>query len=166
MSTLIMSKKRTKPRTRRQNRPESAPSGAGANKPGEFERYGLFMALPMEERKEIFGFTQDQQFAKAYGVSKQTLSEWKWDPKLWDVRDKYLIVFKKYTARIIAALGKRAERTGEAFHSLSFLKVVEGFTEKTGLDLTSKGQKIGGFKVVVHHAAQSPTSSRSSASGK
>ncbi|HOB90067.1 MAG TPA: hypothetical protein PKG74_01910, partial [Candidatus Colwellbacteria bacterium] len=93
-----------------------------------------------------------------------TLSEWKLREELWSIRDQYLIVFKKHTADIISALAKRAKRTGEAFHSLSFLKVVEGFTEKTGIDLTSKGKKITGFEVVVRHAKNSPSSSRDSGS--
>lgn len=132
----------------------------GRQKPEEFRQYGLFMALPIEERKEIFGFTTDKQFGAHFKVSPQTLSEWKWEESLWTIRDQYLIVFKKHTAEIIAALAKRAKRTGEAFHSLSFLKVVEGFTEKTGLDITSKGRKVSGFTVEIVHAKNSPTSSR------
>jgi hypothetical protein len=118
------------------------------------------MALPIEERKEIFGFTTDKQFAAHFKIHPGTLSEWKWETDLWEIRDQYLIVFKKHTAEIIAALAKRAKRTGEAFHSLSFLKVVEGFTEKSGLDITSKGKRITGFSVVIRHAKNSPTSSR------
>jgi hypothetical protein len=135
-------------------------------KPEEFRQYGLFMALPHEERKEIFGFTTDKQFAAHFKVHPGTLSEWKWEEDLWSIRDQYLIVFKKHTAEIIAALAKRAKRTGEAFHSLSFLKVVEGFTEKTGLDITSKGKRVGGFEVVIRHAKNSPTSSRDQKTGE
>jgi len=116
------------------------------------------MALPTEERKEIFGFTTDTQFAKEYDLENSTLSRWKWEPELWEIRDEYLVVFKKHTAEVIAALAKRAKRSGEAFHALSFLKVVEGFTEKTGLDITSKGKRVAGFRVEVVHAAKSPTS--------
>lgn len=138
----------------------------GRQKPEEFRQYGLFMALPIEERKEIFGFTTDKQFAAHFKIHPGTLSEWKWEEDLWSIRDQYLIVFKKHTAEIIAALAKRAKRTGEAFHSLSFLKVVEGFTEKTGLDITSKGKRVGGFEVVIRHAKNSPTSSRDQKSGE
>lgn len=147
-------------RGNRTNRGELPGSLHNRTKPEEFRQYGLFMALPHEERKEIFGFTTDKQFGAHFKVSPQTLSEWKWEEDLWSIRDQYLIVFKKHTAEIIAALAKRAKRTGEAFHSLSFLKVVEGFTEKTGLDLTSKGKRITGFDVVVRHAKNEPTSSR------
>lgn len=129
----------------------------GKRKPEEFRQYGLFMALPAEERKEIFAFTTDKQFADHFKVNPATLSKWKWEPELWEIRDQYLIVFKKHTAEIIAALAKRAKRTGEAFHSLSFLKVVEGFTEKSGLDITSKGKRVSGFEVVIRHAKNSPT---------
>ena len=125
----------------------------------EFEQYGLFCALPTVERKAVFGFTNDGQFAKHFDVAPATLSHWKLEEELWTIRDRYLITFKKHTAPIIAALAKRAERTGEAFHSLSFLKVVEGFTEKTGLDITSKGKKVGGFVVEIVHGKNLPTSS-------
>lgn len=157
------SKKNTRGKSEGQKRPNKAEQPdhlRGRQKPEEFRQYGLFMALPTEERKEIFGFTTDKQFASHFKVHPGTLSEWKWEEDLWSIRDQYLIVFKKHTADIIAALAKRAKRTGEAFHSLSFLKVVEGFTEKTGLDLTSKGKRITGFEVIVRHATKEPTSSR------
>lgn len=130
------------------------------HKPEEFRRFGLFMALPSDERKAVFGFTTEKQFATRYGVRAATLTEWKQREDFWNVRDKHLIRFKKHTAAIINALAKRAERTGDAFHALTFLKVVEGFTEKAGMDLTSKGKQINGFKVIVQHAQKSPTSSR------
>lgn len=145
-----------------QRRQKVAP-GAERIKSAEFNQYGLFLALGHEERKAIFGFSTDQQFAKKFSVHPSTLSHWKLEEELWTIRDRYLIVYKKHTGPIIAALAKRAVRTGEAFHSLSFLKVVEGFTEKTGLDITSKGKRVGGFKVVVRHAAHSPTTSRNKA---
>lgn len=146
------------------HKPKQPDQLIGRKKPEEFRQYGLFMALPTEERKAIFGFTTDKQFASKFKVNPGTLSEWKWEDDLWSVRDQYLIVFKKHTANIISALAKRAERTGEAFHSLSFLKVVEGFTEKTGIDLTSRGKKVTGFDVVVRHAKNEPTSSRNKGS--
>jgi hypothetical protein len=142
------------------NKPTQPDRITGKKKPEEFRQYGLFMALPQEERKEIFGFTTDKQFAAHFKVNPGTLSEWKWEEDLWSIRDQYLIVFKKHTADIIASLAKRAKRTGEAFHTLSFLKVVEGFTEKNAVDFTSKGRKISGFEVVIKHASHAPTSSR------
>lgn len=132
----------------------------GNRKLHEFEKYALFIALPAADRKEFFGIYTDRQFGKKFGVNAGTLSEWKWDPKLWEARDKYMIHFKKHTAKILGALAKRAERTGEAFHTLSYMKLVEGFTEKSGLDLTSKGQPVKGFEVIIRHAKHSPTSSR------
>jgi hypothetical protein len=145
----------------------SQPEGAllGRQKPEEFRQYGLFMALPIEDRKDVFGFTTDKQFAEHFKVQTSTLSRWKWEEDLWEIRDQYLIVFKKHTAEIIASLAKRAKRTGEAFHTLSFLKVVEGFTEKTGLDVTSKGKRVTGFDVVIRHAKHSPTTSRDKNTG-
>lgn len=164
-----VAKKKTHTRTRgaaaTPHKPEEPGQLHGKKKPEEFRQYGLFMALPSEERKEIFGFTTDKQFAAHFKVNPGTLSEWKWEEELWGIRDQYLIVFKKHTAEIIAALAKRAKRTGEAFHTLSFLKVVEGFTEKSGLDITSKGKRVSGFEVLIRHAKNSPTSSRDPIAG-
>lgn len=130
------------------------------HKPEEFRRFGAFMALPIEERKAVFGFSTEKQFAAHFKVRPATLSEWKQREELWQIRDEHLIAFKKHTTAVIDALAKRAMRTGDAFHALSFLKVVEGFTEKTGMDLASKGRQIRGFDVIVHHTKHSPTSSR------
>ncbi|HOB90279.1 MAG TPA: hypothetical protein PKG74_03055, partial [Candidatus Colwellbacteria bacterium] len=41
----------------------------GKHKPEEFRQYGLFMALPTEERKEIFGFSTDAGFSKKFKVN-------------------------------------------------------------------------------------------------
>jgi hypothetical protein len=132
----------------------------------ELEKYALFMALPRKDRKEIFGYDTDQGFSKANSVSPQTLSEWKWIPKLWELRDKYLIHFKKRTANIIAKLADRAERTGEAFHTLTYMKLVEGYSEKSGVDLTSKGQKISGFKITIVHGPHRQNNPNSERPGK
>lgn len=151
-------KKKSKPSQNKTD--ESGKEGAGSRGPyrkEEFERYALFMALPKIERKEFFGFSTDQEFAKKYELNKDTLTDWKLKPELWDARDKYLTHFKKHTAEILGKLAARAAKTGEAFHSLTFMKLVEGYTEKTGLDITSKGKKIDGFKVIIHGANASRT---------
>ena len=142
------------------HKPEHPDRLTNRTKPDEFRQYGLFMALPGEERMEIFGFKTDKDFAAKFKIHPGTLSDWKYEEELWEIRDSYLIQFKKHTADIIAALAKRAKKSGEAFHSLTFLKVVEGFTEKTGLDVTSKGKKVTGFEVTIRHAQHVPTSSR------
>lgn len=163
MATSANKKTPTRTREKRgKDRTKAKPRGyvPGIRKPEEFRQYALFLALPTEDRKTIFGFTTDKQFGDKFDIHPGTLSEWKWNEDLWEIRDQHLIIFKKHTADIINALAKRAKRTGEAFHSLSFLKVVEGFTEKQGLDITSKGRKVSGFEVVVRHAAHSPTTSR------
>lgn len=152
--------KQRKPGKTRRTKPKPEGYTPGVYKQEEFRQYALFMALPKEDRESVFGFTTDAQFASKFKLHPGTLSEWKWREDLWKIRDQHLIIFKKHTSEIIAALASRAKRTGEAFHSLSFLKVVEGFTEKQGLDLTSKGKRVSGFEVVIRHAKHSPTSSR------
>lgn len=130
------------------------------HKPEEFRQFGYFAALPIEERRAVFGFTTEKQFAAHFKVRPATLSEWKQREDFWKVRDQHLLGFKKHTTAVIEALAKRAIRTGDAYQALAFLKVVEGFTEKSGMDLTSKGQQVRGFKVIVRHAKHSPASSR------
>lgn len=142
------------------NRRKKPHPGATHVKVTEFENYALFLALPLADRKEVFGATTDLQFAKKFNLNNATLSRWKFEPELWEIRDKYLLHFKKHTGKVLGALAKRAERSGEAFHVLSFMKLVEGWQEKSGLDLTSKGQKVSGFEVTIRHAAYSPTTNR------
>lgn len=135
------------------NKPEATEERArGVYKVKEFEDYAFFMALDRKDRKEAFGFDSDAAFAKDRGLHPGTLTDWKYNPKLWEARDKHLIHFKKYTADIIGKLAARAARSGEAFHTLTYMKLVEGYSEKSGVDITSKGKKVAGFKVIVHHA--------------
>ena len=126
------------------------PLPPGKRKEAEFEYFALFTALPHSDRKAVFGFDTDAQFGKEYKVNPGTLSEWKWDPKFYELRDKYLIHFKKHTADVLNALASRAKRTGDAFHVLTYMKIVEDFSEKSGLDLTTKGQKVSGFRIIIN----------------
>lgn len=153
-----------KPTKNKANKPTTAdPRPRGVYKKNELEAYALFIALPRKDRKEFFGFDTDQQFAKTYELNAGTLSDWKLREELWQERDKHLIHFKKHTGEIISKLAERAKRTGEAFHTLTFMKLVEGYTEKSGLDLTSKGKPIKGFEVTIRHAKTSPTTTRDKA---
>lgn len=149
------------------NKPEATQDrDRGVYKQREFEDYAFFMALDRKDRKEAFGFDTDAAFAKDRGLHPGTLTDWKYNEKLWELRDKHLIHFKKYTANIIGKLAARAERTGEAFHTLTYMKLVEGYSEKSGLDITSKGKKVAGFKVIVHHANTDTNKKPNSGSGK
>lgn len=130
--------------------------GVDPYKSAEFEEYGLFMALTRKDRKEVFGFETDKDFAKEHGLDPTTLTRWKYEERLWTVRDKYLLNFKKHTADVIGRLAERAAKSGDAFHALTFMKLVEGYSEKSGVDITTKGKKISGFKVIVHHATPQP----------
>lgn len=120
------------------------------HKPEEFRRFGYFVALPIEERRTVFGFTTEKQFASHFKLRPATLSEWKQREDFWATRDKHLLTFKKHTSAVIEALAKRAIRTGEAYHVLAFLRIVEGLNEKDGTGLIS-GHVPARFKIVVHH---------------
>lgn len=124
----------------------------GRYKLNEFEQYALFLSLPKKDRKIEFGFDTDKEFAAEFQLHVGTLSEWKWDPKLWEKRDEYLLRLRKHTADILEAVALRTIKSGDSFHALNFMKMVEDYTDRTGLDLTSKGKKVEGFKFVVHKA--------------
>lgn len=153
-------KKTTKNKKSKPTKAKAAPiRPRGVYKKSEFEEYGLFCALGAVERKEIFGFTTDAEFAESKALNPCTLTDWKYRDELWEVRDRYMVHFKKHTAAIISKLAHRAEKSGDFLHVQTFMKLVEGWVEKSGIDLTSKGKKVTGFNVVIRHANNSPTSS-------
>ncbi len=146
-----------KKRVRRTPQPPIKPTISDEEKKGryklnEFEQYALFLSLPKKDRKLEFGFDTDKDFAKEFEMNAGTLSEWKWDAKLWEKRDEYLLRLRKHTADILEAVAQRAIKSGDSFHALNYMKMVEDYTDRTGLDLTSKGKKVEGFKFVVHKA--------------
>ena len=111
-------------------------------KQATFEVYGFFLSLPSPERQEEFEFYTDKGFAKKYKVTSETLTAWKKDDALWEIRNEHMSAFKKHTADVLAALGRKALKRGDAFEVLTWMKLVEGYNEKTGLDITSKGKGL------------------------
>lgn len=122
----------------------------GVYKLPEFEQYSFFLSLPKKDRTVSFGFHTDGDFAKEFQLHPGTLTDWKSNPDLWEKRDNHLLHFRKYTADILEAVAQRTIKTGDSFHALNYMKMVEDYTERSGLDLTSKGKKVEGFKFVVH----------------
>jgi hypothetical protein len=131
---------------------KTEPKKRGAYKRAELENYALFTALPKKDRIEHFGFHTDQEFAREFDLHAGTLSDWKYSPELYEAREKYMIHFRKHTANIIGKFAERAEKRGDSFDVLTFMKVVENWSEKSSLDVTSKGKKVTGFNVIVHNA--------------
>ena len=129
----------------------------GAYRRAEFEKYALFTALPKKDRTDFFGFHTDQDFAAEFDLNAGTLTDWKTDPKLYEARDDFMIHFKKHTANIIGKLAERTEKSGDAFAAMTFMKIVEGWSETSKVDITSKGKKVQGFKFIVHNAKSSNT---------
>jgi len=103
----------------------------------EFEEYAFFLALPRDERKKLFGFHTDIDFSEEWGVDNSTLSEWKKDDKLWELRNTYLKRFKQYTADVLSGLRNRAAKEGKASEVLAWMKIVEGWKEEQ--DINVKG---------------------------
>lgn len=118
--------------------PKNSKKIPGIKKQREFELYGLFLALPREEREEIFGYHTDQGFCKQHKVSPWALVDWKSKPELWEIRDKHFSVFKKYTADIISAVRNNVLRKGDAQGGKLFLQFVENWSEKQKVEETRR----------------------------
>ena len=122
-------------------------------KPAEFENYAFFLSLENDQREEIFGYTTAKDFAAAKKLHPGTLSEWKNSNLIWRIRDRYLKRFKRYTPDILAALARTAMKRGDAGEVKAWMQLIEGWSDK--VDITSKGKRITGFKI-IEHAPRSP----------
>lgn len=100
------------------------------DKISEFEIYASFLALPDDKKKEIFGFITDIEFAEKYKLSNQTLSRWKKDDKLWDMRDEHLKEFRKYTANVLRYLYAGMAEKKSASEAMAWFRLVESYTDK------------------------------------
>lgn len=103
----------------------------------EFEAYASFLALPYDERKKVFGFYLDNEFAKRYNLNQATLVKWKKDEEFWRLRDEYLKDFKKYTANVIKSLYKGIIEKKSASEVMAWFKLVEGKSEGLSEDKSS-----------------------------
>ena len=106
----------------------------------EFEEYAHFLALPSYEREEVYGFHLDSDFAVKFRVSKDSLTDWKDDDRLWELRNKHMKRFKRYTPDIYMALGKGAIERKSASEVMAWAKLVEGWKESVK---TEGGVKVG-----------------------
>ncbi len=108
----------------------------------EFEVYASFIALTLKERQEQFGFYTDQEFARAHRINAGTLSEWKRDLKLWELRDKHMTAFKQFTAQVLEGVRNRATNQGDPAAAKIWLQFVEGWnpSEKAQIEVTIPGQ--------------------------
>jgi hypothetical protein len=116
----------------------------------EFEIYAFFMSLGAVEREQAFGFSTDSAFAEKYRLHPGTLTEWKKSEDLWNIRNSFFKPFKKYTADIITSLARRAIKLGMGYDVEQWMRMIEGYNPQMGIDVTSKGEQIGGFKIVYH----------------
>lgn len=121
----------------------------GVRKNIEFEKYAFFLSLPTPERIEAFGYSTEHEFAKQFKVHPGTLTEWKQHEELWKKRDGYLRSFRRLTADVLASLARRAIKQGYAFEVQTWMKLVEGWSEKSSVDITSRDKRIDGFEIVI-----------------
>jgi hypothetical protein len=128
ISPVIKKRKNTKPRA------DKGTHRDHKNLQKEFELYALFLALTVKERMDQFNFYTDAEFAKKYRIAPSTLSTWKRDNKLWEERDKSLVMLKQYTVQVLEGLRNRAisQHGGSADAGL-WLRYVERWNPKTEL---------------------------------
>ncbi len=107
------------------------PKKKGRAKLTEFELYGSFLALPTDDKDKVFGFHDDAGFSIKYKVSRPTLSEWKQDDRLWEIRDKYMKKFREYTPNVLKYLYKGMAEKNGAPEAMAWFKLVEKYTDKT-----------------------------------
>lgn len=96
----------------------------------EFELYASFLALATDDKDKIFGFHTDEDYAKKYKVSRTTLSEWKMDDKLWELRDRHMKKFKEYTPNVLKYLYAGMALKKSAPEAMAWFKLVERYVEK------------------------------------
>jgi hypothetical protein len=101
----------------------------------DFQKY---LATPKDNRREVWGFNTQKAFASAYGVTEQTLMNWKRDPEFMDgveiVRRRQL---DEALSDIYQTLIRRAIEGDFQFVQLA-LKVSGRFNEKKDITITDK----------------------------
>jgi len=104
----------------------------------EFEIYAHYLSLTTAERNDYYGGHTDDYFAKKYKVSRETLSDWSDNPKLWQLRDKHLFKkSKKITPDILRALELGAKKHLRASEVNLWLEKIEGWLTKIQIEDTT-----------------------------
>lgn len=106
-------------------------------KPGVFEEFILWSALPENDRIHI-GIEQQKDFAEYYKVGQDTLSRWKsleeYRKRVRYLRDQW--AFNR-TGTVIASIYRSAVKGNDKSQKL-WMQLFENFTEKTEVAQTEK----------------------------
>jgi hypothetical protein len=119
------------------NQPESKttrtqPKKKHIRKPAERMELVRFVALAHPERMEEFGFTTLGEFAKRFKVNPGTLSEWLKEPEIQEqIKATWKRWGKERTPDVIMSLYKKAITEGNAAEAMTWMKIIEDWTEET-----------------------------------
>lgn len=102
-----------------------------------YDEFILWFALPAHEKIKM-GIETHEAFADYHGLNRRTITRWKarsdFYPKLKALRDGWA---RDRTSDVIAAMYKTAMK-GNPLAQVTWMKVFEGFTEKTETTMTQK----------------------------
>lgn len=150
---MTPSKRRKVIKTKQENRKIPQENIMSVRKQDEFETYliwrslpSLLKGLPTYKIQEIgitnnkmislLRFKTQEEFAKAYKIREATLSEWNKTILDNDSTLKYIVYWAKgLTPNIIFALYKSAVESGKASEIIAWVKIVEGWREKSEEDI-------------------------------
>ena len=124
-------------------------------KTAEFKAYTLWKTLPASLRglsddalelmglkdenvKKLLGIYNQTEFAKEYKIRIATLSDW--NKRIYEknlIFDSIGIWAKSMTPNIMMAMGKTALKKGEAKEVLAWVKIIDGWSDKSQVDLTA-----------------------------
>lgn len=119
---------------------------------GKFVHYAEWMAMSLEEKQARHNAGKapdhptfvkkgtDIEFAALFKVRGATLSEWKLDPKLWRLRDQFMLPMRQHTAPVLRGLIRNCIAKGQGQDVRVFMEIVEGmrFTGQEGAAATGR----------------------------
>ena len=133
---------------------------SGVYKTAEFLAYVVWKSLPAMLRGENiatlskFGIDDElsvkmleiknqTEFAKKFGIKRATCSEWNkilFDKNL--INENFLRWAKMITPNVIMALAKTAIKTGKAPEVMAWMKLVEGWEEKSKMEIDASPELV------------------------
>lgn len=108
-------KKPQKKKDKSTKKPKQNRGNGEIKKKMEYQEYIHFCSLPRALRSKVMGAKDNQEFCEKFGLSMDTLTDWKQRAGFWDsvlaVRKEF---FKDRTADVILAVETKAIKTGDA----------------------------------------------------
>lgn len=105
----------------------------------EYQEFVRFMALPRFFRAREYGFENESDFAKKFKINRATLTQWKKKDDFWnEVKRLWKKWGKERTPDVILGLYRTAVKQGRAAEALVWMKIIEDWKEKTGLEVSGE----------------------------